>query len=65
MLQARGDLNLPPESFGVDLGVRIRRENLDDDAAGERGVGYEEDVRHASATELSLEDVRGAELSEV
>ena len=60
MLKARGDLDLASKSLRVDLRARVRRENLDDDATGERGVGYEENVRHASATELALDGEGGS-----
>ena len=55
MLQARGDLDLSPEPLGVDLRVGIGRQNLDDDAARQRGVCDQEDVRHAAAAELTLD----------
>ena len=55
MLKARGDLDLASEPLRVDFRARIRREDLDDDTTGQRGVGYQEDVRHAAATELALD----------
>jgi hypothetical protein len=58
MLKTRGDLDLALEALGVDLGVGVWRENLDDDATPERRVCHQEHVRHASAAELSLDGER-------
>ena len=50
--------DLTAESLGIDFPARIRRKNLDDDAARQRGIRHEVHVRHTSATELTLDDER-------
>ena len=61
MLQARGQQDLAPESFGADTGGEVRRQHLDDHAPSERALFGDEDAAHAAAAQLALECVRAGE----
>ena len=57
MLQRCGELDLAPEALDVTPAASLRRQHLHDDAAAERGLPGEEDVRHSAAAELALDAV--------
>src|SRR5215218_5372465 len=59
MLQLRGDLRLTRESLGGYAQADLRPQQLDHDAATEADLLGEEHARHASATELALDDELG------
>ena len=61
MLQPRCDLDLAAEAVDVHAGNQLGREQLDHDAATERCLFGHEHARHATAAELTLDGVRGAE----
>ena len=54
-------LHLAREPLGRQSFGQLRRDDLDDDLAAERGLGRDEDARHAAAAELALDGVRVAE----
>ena len=61
MLQPRRQRDLPPKALDGH-GVReLGRQHLHHDAAVERRLGREKDARHATAAELALDGVVGAE----
>ena len=61
MLQPRGDLDLALESLGRHRRGRIGRQNLHDDLPSKSSLRRHEDVRHSSATELTVERDDGPE----
>ena len=61
MLELGGELDLAAEAVHADAGGEFRREHLDHHRAAERRLLRDEHARHATAPELTLEDIRGPE----
>ena len=61
MLEIRRDPDLAQEALDAQHGAELRFEHLDRDGAVVLDVAGEEDGRHAAATNLPLDQVRGAE----
>ena len=61
MLQARGELDLAPESLLAHRRRELGREHFHDDEAVERDLARDEHARHPAPAELVLEGVRIAE----
>ena len=60
LLERSGHPDLPLEPVGADAGGELGREHLDDDASAEAHFVSDEDARHASTTEFTLEGVGAA-----
>ena len=61
MLQRGREHDLALEAIDGDAGRELPRQHLDHDLTAERVVGGDEDDRHATATELTLDGVGGPE----
>jgi hypothetical protein len=57
MLQSRRELDLAPESIGVDSRCKIGRKDLDDDLTIELGLSRNKDARHSRAAQLAVDSV--------
>ena len=61
MLQAGGELDLPPETVGADAGAKLGRQQLDDHPAPQRRLSGHEHPTHPTAPEFALDPVGGSE----
>ena len=62
MLKSRCEQDLALESLGAQAGGEIGRQDLDDDAAGERTLLGGEDATHPAAPKLALERISAAQV---